>query len=220
MTSATQSKPAVSVTNLNNLWKAIGEELGLAIAGGAPFELKVFPKPGEPLRLPKTFSPQDLFPGSSLTIWRGRADGNGLDGEEAIYEPADLVELKVEEMAFNHFLTDSDSDRIGGETKMGHVLQARKSGLILPGGRTGVALWKDYQANGEKSRLEWLRANRGITWFDLPGVVLRNSFGDRYIPYFSFRDEVWNVVCGWLSNAWGRGSPSGVLPQVSEVLSA
>ncbi len=166
------------------------------------------------LQLPAAFNLTDLFGNNSLTIWRGDKDGKGLEGPEEIYESAGFSELRAEKMFFEHFLNDGENV-VGGELKL---VRANESGRLLLGGRSCVALWLDYKAKGENSVLEWLRKNKGITWMDFPGLVLRHSNGYRYMLFLYFNGRSWNVNCHWLNHDWNRNDLSAVLEQVSKVL--
>ncbi len=162
------------------------------------------------LQLVESFDPAEFR--TNLTLWRGPKDGNGLKGAVEVYEPADLKEVNPDRILFEHFLTDADGNSIRGEIKLDRAKESKK---ILLGGRTCLSFWRDCQTNGENSVLEWLRRNKGITWMDFPGVVLRSSVGDRCLLGLCFHGRVWCWAYVWLDDDWDRVSPSAVLEQVS-----
>ncbi len=156
--------------------------------------------------------------GEGWTIWKGLVDGKGLEGELEVYEPADLKELNASDMLFEHFLIDNPDpknreDVIAGETKLDRVKGSKK---ILLGGRSFLALLNDYRGNKENSALEWLRKNRGVTWMDFPGLLLRYPDGYRCMLYLYFHGEIWDWHCIWLGLDWYRGYPSALLASIKK----
>ena len=163
------------------------------------------------LYLPEVFDPAE-FIHPEFKVWQGPPGGDGLHGEEAVYEPAGLSAIDVQSIRFENFLDDDESlgKKISGQAK---VHRARESGHTLLGGRTALALWRNYQASPRKSILEWLRKKERITWMELLGVVLRypGSDGYRCTPYFHFDRGIWGRYCGCLDYARGAEHLAAVI---------
>jgi len=155
------------------------------------------------------------FVGNNWSVWKGPADGNGLDGKEYCVSDPDVVDF--ERIVLETHLKKSDNGRIHGEEKM---RRARAGKNQLLGGRSFLALWKDWQkckAEGkpEESVLEKLRRAKKIgdviCFFGLP---LRNPIGIRCVLYLSFGGRGWYWDCNWLGDDWNADIPSASLASV------
>jgi len=52
-----------------------------------------------------------------------------------------------------------------------------------------ICLWQDYQQNKAESVLEKLYQQKGITYIDFFGDILRGPDGDRYVLYLCRHDD-------------------------------
>ncbi|OGZ90320.1 MAG: hypothetical protein A2599_03310 [Candidatus Staskawiczbacteria bacterium RIFOXYD1_FULL_39_28] len=150
------------------------------------------------LALDKAFNPSE-FVGSGWTVWKGPADGTGLEGDEdCVAEPA-VVDF--ERIALETHLQESDNGSVHGEEKM---RRARASKNRQLGGRTFLGLWNDWlvcKAAGkpEDSILEHLRrAGKIGTVVYFFGLVLRDPYGRRCVLCLGFDGGRWYWDCRWL----------------------
>lgn len=160
------------------------------------------------------FNPAECI-GAGWSFWKGPKDGDGLDGEEA-RDKASLVltEVDFEKVDFLNCLEAGES-RIVGEKKLERL---QGLGRTIYGTTVGWGLWLDYQQNGAQSVLEKLYQQKGITYIDLFGDVLRSPDGFRYVLYLYRSDDgSWNWDCTWLDDAWNARYFTVVSQQVSSV---
>ncbi len=147
----------------------------------------------------KKFDPAECI-SDGWTIWKGSADSNGLEGDEDIDERSlGLSEVDLSKVILGTCLKGKEYS-IVGEEKLKR-LKALKQTIRL-GGNVFLALWEDYHANKENSFLEWLRKNRGVTYVDLFGLVLRDPHGNRHVLYLCFDGNKWNWSYDVLSSQW------------------
>ena len=152
----------------------------------------------------KPFNPA-TFVGRGWTIWRGPKDGNGLTGEEA----QDTVSLKLTEIdfakvLFTACLKDGEATVTGEEKIIRHGV----AGHTRLDAKIGQSLFEE---KGQAT-LEWLYKTFGITWFELPGTVLRGSVGDRYfLCLYRDNDGRWYWLYYWLGSNRSARDPSAVL---------
>ena len=152
----------------------------------------------------KPFDPSK-FIGSGWTIWRGPKDGDGLTGEEAQdARSLKLVEIDFAKVLFEHGIKKGETV-ITGEEKLARHIAAKHIRLDA---KIGQCLFEE---KGQVT-LEWLYQTFGITWFELPGTVLRNSNGFRYF-LFIYRDGYgwWYWLSFWLDDFRYAKNPSAVL---------
>lgn len=153
----------------------------------------------------KTFDPK--FIGKGWTIWKGPADGNGLEGEEERDKRADeLSVIDWEEVLMETHLQENETS-VHGEEKL---KRAKASGNIQLGDKAFISLWEDYKANGNNSALEKLRL-KGVKIIYFFGTVLRSPDGSRCVLFLYLDGSVWDWVFLWLGNQWGAGVPSASL---------
>ena len=156
------------------------------------------------------FNPTE-FIGSGVTIWRGPADGNGLEGvEEQDARSLALTKISLANLSFEHMLKGEER-LITGEEKLKRHIAA---GHILPDAKIAQVL---YEEPGQVT-LRQLHQTFGVTWMEFPGTTLRRSGGYRYFLYLD-RGGVgrWGWRYSWLDNDRIASNPSVVFasPQVS-----
>lgn len=152
----------------------------------------------------KPFNPSE-FIGHGWAIWKGHAKSNGMKGrEEQDQRSLVLSEIDFDKVSFETCLKSGET-HITGEEKLKHHA---KAGHILPDVQIGKDLFEE---EGQKT-LEYLYKEKGITWFELLGTVLRSSSGSRYALYLYRCDGGrWYWDYRWLGSDRGAGSPSLVL---------
>ena len=152
----------------------------------------------------KPFNPA-AFVGSGWTIWRGPKDGNGLMGEEE----QDARSLKRTEIDFAKVLFEHGIKKgetvITGEEKLARHIAAKHIRLDA---KIGQCLFEE---KGQVT-LEWLYQTFGITWFELPGTVLRSSGGYRaFLAFSRGGGGRWHWNYYWLGSDRRAKNPSAVL---------
>ncbi|MDO8667971.1 MAG: hypothetical protein Q7K35_02620 [bacterium] len=160
------------------------------------------------------FNPSE-FIGANWVFWKGSRDGDGLEGEEE----RDKVSLALTEVDFGKadFLTclEKGKSSITGEEKL---IRLKKLGRTIYGTTVAMGLWQNYQScqNKVESALEKLYQQRGITYIDFFGDVLRGPYGYRFVLYFCrVGHGRWCWRCFWLGSDWGERYCSAVSQQVS-----
>lgn len=148
----------------------------------------------------------ESFIGKSWSIWRGPPKSNGLEGDEVQDgRSLELSEVDMNSIRFENMLNEEDGETtIKGEEKIFRLKMVKSI-------RLDVRLGRDLFAEPEQATLEWLYRERGVTWFDLPGTILRGPFGKRCVLYLCRGDVRWYWDVDWLENVWGRSNPSAVL---------
>jgi hypothetical protein len=150
----------------------------------------------------KPFDPT-RFLGQGSSIWRGPADGKGIEGEED-QDPRSvaLTELDFSNVAFDNFLKESESV-ITGEEKL---VRMKASPRIRYDAGVGVALLDEK----DQATLRWLHGTYGITWMEF-ATVLRRSDGHRYfLSLCRDGDGSWYGYCLWLDRGRSAGGVSPV----------
>ena len=125
------------------------------------------------------------FIGKGWAFWKGPKDGKGLEGEEE----RDKTALALVEVDFDaDYLTclEEGESSITGEEKL---IRLRKLGRPLYGLAQFMGLWLDYQLCRDKSqsKLELLYQQKGITWIDFFGDILRYPNGNRCVWWLAGR---------------------------------
>lgn len=146
------------------------------------------------------FDPQK-FINNEWKFWRGPKDGNGLEGEEE----RDKVSMTLSEVDFEKadFLTclEQGESSVRGEEKLARL---HKLNRTLYGANVFAGLWADYQQNKAQSVLEKLYQQKGITYIDFSGDILRNPDGRRCVLCFCRHDDGswrWHYFY-WLDDDW------------------
>jgi hypothetical protein len=159
------------------------------------------------LRIDRSQPFDSKFIGPGWSIWRGPANGNGLEGDEdQDVRALALTEIDFSKVDFEHCLKGRGQS-IKGETKITRLKERQR--LIRMDAKMAQTLWEE---PGKKT-LEWLRINRNITWFDIPGTILRSPHGIRYLLFLCWSDGGWGWDCYWLGSDWYRRNPSLVLAE-------
>ncbi len=155
------------------------------------------------------------FLGEGWTFWRGPKDGDGLNGEEE----RDKASVVLTEVDFDKvdFLTclEKDESQITGEEKL---IRLQKLNRVPYGVNVSAGLWENYQSCQDKadSILEKLYQQKGITYVDFFGDILRSPHGHRLVLYLYRRDDgSWYWHFGWLGRAWYGRFFSAASQQVS-----
>jgi len=153
------------------------------------------------------------FINKDLVFWKGPKDGDGLKGEEE----RDKASLALTEVDFEKadFLTclEQDESSITGEEKL---IRLRKLGRPIYGTTQFMGLWQDYQQNKAQSVLEKLYQQKGVTYVDFFGDILRHPGGDRdVLCLYRSGDGSWDWNYYWLDTDWNDHNFTAVAQQVS-----
>ena len=143
--------------------------------------------------------------GKYLPIWRGPKDGNGLKGkEEQDARSLALTEFDFAKVLFTACLKDGESVITGEEKLMRHIATKH----IRLDAKAGQCLFEE---KGQAT-LEWLYQTFDITWFELPGTVLRNDDGYRFfLCLCRGGGGLWYWDYNWLGYDRDAENPSAVL---------
>lgn len=174
-----------------NPWAEISPEIDLTLDCSEPLE------------------PVD-FIGRNWSVWRGPADGDGLEGEEEQDKRSlALMQVNFGAVRFETCL-QADESCIQGEAKL---LRLQEKAGIRPAGNIVLALWKDYTTRKKSSVLEWFWRSRRVKYLDFFGVVLRSGgFGRRTVLCFHRdKDGRWSKGCNSLHNDRDDGTLSLLL---------
>ena len=159
----------------------------------------------------KVFNPAE-FIGKDWKVWRGPADGNGLEGDEdRDVREDDLAVIDWEQVVLETNLL-KDETVVGGEEKL---LRLEAGSNIRLGGKAFLSLWEDYQGNRANSVLEKLYQSKGVKVVYFFGTVLRGPLGSRCVLYLCRGgDGSWGWSCYWLDRVWLARHPSVSLASV------
>jgi len=150
------------------------------------------------------FNPAE-FIGSGWTIWKGPADGTGLDGdEEQDTRSTALTELdliKVQQVT----MLKSGENVVNGEERLKRL---KKDGRIRLDAEVFLTLWQN-QLLIPESWKEKINGNTRYIFFD--GTVLRYSLGNRCVLCLYWVGGRWRWRVRWLDVDWFAGDPSAVL---------
>lgn len=157
----------------------------------------------------RIFAPE-LFFGQSWRIWRGPIDGKGLEGDEAQdARSLALTSLDLSRLRFEACLKEKEIS-IKGEEKLRRLMEETPEYIRLDA-MVGQQLFEE---PGHVT-LEWLRLNRGVTWIDFPGTILRSPGGSRCVLCLCWSGGPWRWRYRWLADGWYRHYPSGLLANCS-----
>lgn len=173
-------------------WTAFLNNSGQLIIKGPSVLVADRSKPFDPVR----------FLGKGSSIWRGPADGKGLEGEED-QDPRSLAltEVDFSKVAFEHFLKGGES-AITGEEKL---VRMKADPRVRYDAGVGQALLDEKS----QATLRFLHDTYGITWMEF-ATVLRDSDGDRAFLYLDRSgDGSWVWYYYWLG---GVRNAKGVSP--------
>ena len=129
--------------------------------------------------------------------------GSGWKIEEQDKGCLSVTEIDFDKVSFETCLKTGESwitgeEKLKRHTKAKHVLADAKIGQTL------------YEEEGQKT-LEYLYKEKGITWFELQGTILRSPDGYRYALYLCRGGGRWHWRCSWLGNDRRGADPSLVL---------
>lgn len=145
------------------------------------------------------------FVGSGCTIWKGPADGKGLEGEEE-QDARSLVltEVHLSKIRFETMLRPGEISITGEE----RITRLKAAGHICFDAAVFHHLWENKHLIPESWKEEINGSTRYI-FFD--GSILRSSYGYRYVLYLYWDVGQWRWRVRWLGYGWDAGNPSAVL---------
>lgn len=154
------------------------------------------------------------FLGNGSSVWRGPADGNGLEGEE----DQDPRSLALTEIDFSGACFESGHQEgenvITGEVKLERLKQ-------MPDIRLDAEIGQALLDEEDQATLRFLHRTYGITWMEFAGTVLRRSDGRRYFLYLDRGgDGSWAGRYDWLDSDRYRGDISPLLASVPSAMAA
>lgn len=147
----------------------------------------------------KIFNPAE-FVGAGYTIWRGPANGTGLEGE--LDQDERSIALNEVDLVMVRFETtlEKDENVVTGEERL--VRLKSKSFIRLDPGWLVVLL-----ENTPKIPWHWKKMR--YIFFD--GQILRRPSGARFALYMGWNGEAWYWGERWLAGGFVAGGPSAVL---------
>ena len=156
------------------------------------------------------FNPTE-FIGAGWTIWKGPAEGNGLEGEEEqdarslVLTTLDVTRLRLETTL------KGEETSIVGEEKLKRL--KAMTDIRLDAG-IFQTFWRNQHLIPERFKA---KTNGNTTYVFCDGTVLRSPDGDRYVLCFYWRDDAleWDWFYRRLDNHFCAAHPSAVSPQVS-----
>lgn len=154
----------------------------------------------------KPFNPAE-FLGEGWGVWKGRADGDGMTGEEDRDTREDGLSVIDWDQVFLETHLQERESLVNGEEKLKRAISG---GNIQLGGKAFLSLWEGYQANRENSVLEKLRL-KGVSRIYFFGLRLRDPGGDRYVLSLCFSGSGWRWDYDWLGYDWHAYAPSASL---------
>lgn len=166
------------------------------------------------LALTKALDPS--FINKDWKVWKGSADGNGLEGDEDRDVREDALNVVDFEQLILETNLQGEETVVNGEEKL---LRLKAGRNIRLGGKALLALWEDYQARKaegkpEESVLEKLHESKKVTCIYFFGLVLRRPNGNRLVLCLSFFGSEWYWGYCWLGGGWNSSGPSASLASV------
>jgi len=156
------------------------------------------------------FNPAE-FIGAGWTIWKGPADGNGLDGEEEQdARSLALTTLDVTRLRLETTLKGEESSIVGEEKlkRLTAMTDIRLDAGIFQ------TFWRNQHLIPERFKA---KTNGNTTYVFCDGTVLRSPRGNRDVLFFYWdvdsREWYWRYY--GLGLLWFAVDPSAVSPQVS-----
>jgi len=153
----------------------------------------------------KPFNPA-TFIGTGWSIWRGPADGNGLEGEEERdSRSATLTELDLDKVQLMTCFKRGESMTTGEE----RIKRLRTYGRVRLDENAFQTFWENREQLPARFKE---RVNGNVQFIFLDGVVLRSPDGGRYALclYFSGGGS-WRWRSDWLDCDRDASNPSAVL---------
>ena len=157
------------------------------------------------------FNPAE-FIGAGWSIWKGPADGAGLEGEE----DQDARSLALTTLDVTHLRLETalrgEETSIFGEEKLKRL--NAMTGIIRLDAGIFQTFWRNQHLIPERFKAP---TNDNTTYIFCDGTVLRSPNGFRCVPYVywnaGFRE--WRWSCDGLGDHFSSNNPSAVSPQVS-----
>lgn len=161
-----------------------------------------------PIDRSKLFNPAE-FVGAGWSIWRGPADGKGLEGDEERDQRATtLTGVNLAEVQLVTCLRLGETVTTGEE----RLNRLKTDGRIRLDENAFKAFWENQALIPARFKE---RVNRNIQYIFFDGVVLRSPNGNRYTLYLYFNnDGSWNWNYNWLDNDRNADNPSAVLATI------
>jgi hypothetical protein len=152
------------------------------------------------------FNPAE-FIDQGWSIWRGPADGNGLEGEEEQdTRSIALTEIDLSKILLETYLKNGEMATTGEE----RIKQLNAANRIKLDAKIFQALWENLDKLPEKFKQ---KTNGNTTFIFCDGTVLRSPIGDRYALYFFWcadnRKWLWSYF--WLGYGRNVSNPSACL---------
>jgi hypothetical protein len=145
------------------------------------------------------------FVGSGWTIWKGPADGSGLEGDlEQDARSLAQNEIDMNQVRLVSTLKQRESS-IKGEEKLKRL---KAAGHIRLDAAMFLFLWQNQHLIPESWK-ERVNGNIQFIYFD--GTVLRDSNGSRYVLYLYWSGSEWDWSVRWLGDDFGQSRVSAVL---------
>jgi hypothetical protein len=154
----------------------------------------------------KPFNPAE-FIGAGWGIWRGLADGNGLEGEEE----QDARSLVITEVDLNKVILDATlnagENYITGEERLRRL---EKKVATKMDAAIFQALWNNKHLIPERFKE---KTNGNTTYVFVDGTTLRSPDGFRYSLFFAWDAGLreWSWGCRWLGRDRVVSYPSALL---------
>ena len=146
-----------------------------------------------------------VFVGAGWTIWKGPANGKGIEGEEEQDKRSlALTELDLTAVRFEDCLR-SGENVIKGEERLKRLVA---QGDIRLDAGIFFHLWNN-QHLIPASWKEKINGNTRYIFFD--GTMLRSSSGYRCVLYLYWDDDAWRWSVNWLGRGRSANDPSVVL---------
>lgn len=186
-----------------------GEQFTLFLKNGA--QVLIGKVETIPIDRATPFNPAE-FIGAGWSIWKGPADGNGLEGEEEQDKRSlALTTLDVTRLRLETTLKGEETS-IVGEEKLKRLM-AMKDTIRLDAG-IFQTFWRNQHLIPERFKA---KTNGNTAYIFCDGTILRSPGGFRYVLYFYWSDDTrqWGWNCFRLGSHWYANGPSVVSPQVS-----
>jgi hypothetical protein len=145
------------------------------------------------------------FVGANWTIWRGPANGKGLEGDEDQDERSlALTEVDLSKVLFKSTLKARESS-VNGEEK----LRRLKAMNVI---RLDAGVFQTFWEHREELPESWKKDENGnVRYIYFDGTILRDPCGNRCVLCLFFDDGRWHWDYNWLGGDWNAQRPSAVL---------
>lgn len=157
----------------------------------------------------KPFDPTFIGPG--WTIWRGPADGKGLEGEEEQdVRSLALTEINLNQILLEAHLKQGESSTTGEE----RINRLNVANRIKLDAKIFQTLWENRDRLPERFKQ---KTEGNTTFIFCDGTTLRSPSGDRYSLYFYWDSDgyEWSWGCRWRGRDRRVDDPSASLASQS-----